>query len=79
MPSELAESIANGTLAQALKNRTKYMVTGISIGAAAGIVLASITGKCKFCLGFWGAAIGGSSGYLIGTKPKEKNEQGQRE
>lgn len=67
---QAVEAIHNGTLAQTVKKNMKYAFTGIAVGAAIGIVTATLTGKCRFCFGFWGAVAGGSVGYL--SAPKEK-------
>lgn len=65
--------INDGTLANQLKNNTKYTLTGLMVGAAAGIVIASFTGKCRLCFAAGGALIGSIIGYVSSKKFKEKN------
>ena len=67
------EGINNGTFANQLKNNIKYTLTGLAIGGAIGIIVASLTGRCRLCFGFWGAIAGGSIGYISSKKIKDKN------
>ncbi|KKS77429.1 MAG: hypothetical protein UV51_C0007G0027 [Candidatus Woesebacteria bacterium GW2011_GWC1_42_9] len=67
------EAIHNGTLADTLKQNMKYTITGIAVGIVAGILAATVLGKCRLCFGFWGAVGGGSIGYIISTKNKFHN------
>lgn len=67
------EHIANGTLASQIKKNMKFATTGMILGAIAGIGVATFTGRCRLCLGFWGAALGGGIGYI--TAPKAKADE----
>lgn len=67
----MAEGIYDGSLAYAIKNNTKYALTGIAIGAIGGFILASLLGKNKLVFGLAGAAIVGASGYLMAPRNKK--------
>lgn len=64
------ESITDGTLASGIKKNMKYATTGMILGGIIGIGIATFTGRCRLCLGFWGAVAGGGIGYLT-SKPEE--------
>lgn len=64
------EQIYSGNLATSLKNNTKYAMTGVFVGLAIGVIVASFTGKSRLTLGLLGAVAGGSVGYII--SPSEK-------
>lgn len=66
--NQKVSDLVTGNLTTRLQNNSKYIATGILIGAAIGFGIATLTGKCRLCLPFWGAMIGGSSGYLISQK-----------
>jgi len=52
---------------------TKAITTGILIGGALGFVLSTLTGNCIYCFIVLGAAIGGSTGYLVNDKNTDNN------
>jgi uncharacterized protein YcfJ len=72
---EVAEAITNGTLASQLKKNMKFTTTGMVLGAVIGIGIATFTGKCRLCFGFWGAIGGGAIGYFSAPKKKESEEK----
>lgn len=66
------ENINSGSLAQKIKQNTKYTATGVAIGAVAGFLIASLAGKGQLLFSGIGALAGGSIGYL--TSPKKRKE-----
>lgn len=74
--NQTVADMVSGNLVNTLKKNGKYITTGILIGAVVGFGIATLTGKCKFCLPFWGALIGGSSGYLLAHKTQTYNSCG---
>ena len=69
---EAIEKISDGTLASQIKKNMKFATTGMILGAIVGIGVATFTGRCRLCLGFWGALAGGGIGYITLGKPKEE-------
>lgn len=69
--SETVKGIQDGTLVNLIKKNAKYTTTGIVVGFITGFLIASLTGKCKLCLGIWGGVAGGSTGYLVSTKNRK--------
>ena len=70
---EAIERIADGSLASGIKKNMKFATTGMILGAIVGIGVATFTGKCLLCLGFWGALAGGGLGYITaGNKKKDE-------
>ncbi|KKR29684.1 MAG: hypothetical protein UT61_C0025G0016 [Candidatus Woesebacteria bacterium GW2011_GWA1_39_8] len=69
------DDIMSGRLVESLQMTGKYVAGGILIGLVVGYVVATLTGKCRMCLPFWAAVIGGSSGYLVANKDsRDKNK-----
>lgn len=62
-------SIYSGSLANNIKSNMRFVFYGVLFGAAAGIVVATFTGNCRLCFGFWGGLAGGVVGYT--TAPKQ--------
>jgi len=57
-------AIQNGTLIESLKKSMKRTTIGLAIGGAAGILIATFTGKPRMLFALGGAAIGGMAGKL---------------
>lgn len=65
---EAIQKITDGTLASQIKKNMKFATTGMILGGVIGIGIASFTGRCRLCFGFWGALAGGGIGYLTSGK-----------
>ena len=70
--SKAVDDITDGNLVNKIKSNIKNASAGIAIGALLGFLLAAITGNCKICFAIGGAAVGGTTGYLL-TPKKPKN------
>lgn len=71
---QAVEDIMSGNLAQRIKDNTKYALTGFAIGAVLGIVIATLTGKCRIYFGLAGGLAGGITGAII-SKNKQNDKQ----
>lgn len=71
------DGIYYGTLADKIKRNIKYITTGAAIGAVAGIITASLMGKCKLCFAFWGALGGVGVGYITAPKKQKMSAAGE--
>lgn len=65
------EGLHDGSLAQSLMSNSKYMLTGMFIGAVGGILIAGLTGKSKMLFAIGTGVMGGSIGYLMAPKEVE--------
>lgn len=66
----IVADVYNGNLAYKIKNNIKYAITGVFVGLAAGVIIASFAGKSKLIFGLLGAGAGGGLGYLIAPSKK---------
>ena len=62
--------IANGTLADEIGSTMKYSITGIFVGMALGILIASLTGNSRMLFGLCGGIAGGGVGMLVNPSNK---------
>jgi len=65
---QIVVDVYNGNLAGNLKRNSRFTLAGMAIGAVAGIVVATFTGKCRICFAIWGGIAGGATGYLASKK-----------
>ena len=69
--TEAAQGVVDGTLADKIKNNSRYVMTGIVLGTVIGVMAAGYFGKNKIVFGLIGAASFGAGGYLLNNKDED--------